>query len=82
MRIEIRGESLPGIGGNTMASETENTRYYRFDVGNVLIRKMGEKIEKFGQNKRWEDASRLRHRFRYGDTGLTEISEEEALGML
>ncbi len=56
----------------------EETSYYRFPVGSVLIRKTGDKIEKKGKSGVWEDGSNLAYRFASGDTNLIEISEEEA----
>ena len=54
-------------------------KYYRFDVGDVIIRQTGDLIEKKGKNKVWEEAPQLRRRIQYGDTDIIEITEEEAM---
>ena len=56
----------------------EVTRYYRYPVGNVILRRTGNTIEKFGKNRVWEDASDQLRRFCRDDDSLTEISKEEA----
>ena len=55
----------------------EETKYYRFPVGSVLIRKTGDRIEKKGKSGVWEDASNLAWRFSSGDMDLTEVSTDE-----
>lgn len=61
--------------------ENEETRYYRFDIGNVIVRRTGDLIEKFGEDKQWVPAPHLRYRFMSGNMSLTEISKEEAAAM-
>ncbi len=56
----------------------EVTRYYRYPVGSVILRRTGNTIEKFGKNRVWEDASNQLWRFCGDDDSLTEISKEEA----
>ena len=56
----------------------EETRYYRFDIGDVIVRRTGDRIEKRGKNNIWEPAPHLRYRFMSGNMSLTEISKEEA----
>ena len=56
----------------------EETKYYRFDIGNVIVRRTGDLIEKKGKNNTWEPAPHLRYRFMSGNMSLTEISKEEA----
>ena len=60
----------------------EETKYYRFSVGSVIVRRTGNKIEKRGKRGVWEDAPQLYRRFVLPDSDLTEISEEEALRMM
>ena len=55
----------------------EKTRYYRFDRGNVIVRRTGDRIEKKGKSGVWEDAPNLRIRFISGDDSLIEISPDE-----
>ena len=57
----------------------ENTRYYRFKAGSVIVRRNGDRIEKKGKKGVWEDASNLAWRFVRDDDALIEISEEEAM---
>ncbi len=62
-----------------MRPETEaETRYYRFSVGSVIVRRTGEKIEKKGRSGVWEAAPQLAWRFVTEDESLIEISAEEA----
>jgi hypothetical protein len=56
----------------------EKVKYYRFDVGSVVIRQTGDLIEKKGKSGVWEEAPQLRRRILYGDTDVIEISKEEA----
>ena len=56
----------------------EETKYYRYDIGNVIVRRTGDLIEKMGKNNIWEPAQHLRYRFMSGNMSLTEISKEEA----
>lgn len=57
----------------------EKTKYYKFTAGSVILRRTGDKIEKFGKKGVWEDASNLAWRFARGDDSLIEISEEDIL---
>ncbi len=54
------------------------TRYYKFPVGSVVLRRSGDKLEKKGKKGIWEDASNQLWRFYSGDDDLIEISPEEA----
>ncbi|MBQ7636826.1 MAG: hypothetical protein IJS80_05915 [Lachnospiraceae bacterium] len=54
------------------------TRYYKFPVGSVVLRRTGDKLEKKGKKGIWEDASDQLWRFYSGDDDLIEISPEEA----
>ena len=56
----------------------EETKYYRFEKGEVIVRRTGDIIEKRGKNNIWEPAPQLRYRFMSGNMSLTEISKEEA----
>ena len=56
----------------------EETKYYRFDAGNVIVRRTGDLIEKIGKNNVWEPAPHMRYRFMSGNMSLTEITKEEA----
>ena len=60
----------------------EETKYYRYDIGDVIVRRKGDLIEKMGKNNIWEPAPHLRYRFMSGNMSLTEISIEEAEGMI
>ena len=55
----------------------EDTKYYRFDVGEVLVRRTGDKIEKKGKKGIWEEAPELLWRFNSDDLSLIELSGEE-----
>ena len=57
----------------------EKTRYYKFPVGNLIIRRTGNKIEKKGKSGIWENAMDQSWRFFSGDGDLIEISEKEAI---
>ena len=56
----------------------EETRYYRFESGNVILRRTGSRVEKFGRDGVWTYQPSLLSRFMNGMEGLEEISEEEA----
>ena len=60
----------------------EETKYYRYDIGDVIVRRKGDLIEKMGKNNIWEPAPHLRYRFMSGNMSLTEISKEESEGMI
>ncbi len=60
----------------------EETKYYRFDIGNVVVRRTGDIIEKMGKNNIWEPAQHLRFRFMSDNMSLTEISKEEAESLI
>jgi len=60
----------------------EETKYYRFSVGSVIVRRTGNKIEKMGRRGVWEDAPQLYWRFVAPDSDLIEITEEEAERMM
>ena len=60
----------------------EETKYYRFDTGEVIVRRTGDLIEKMGKNNIWEPAPHLRYRFMSGNMSLTEISKEEAEALI
>ena len=60
----------------------EEPKYYRFDKGNVIVRRTGDIIEKMGKNNIWEPAPNLRYRFMSGNMSLTEISKEEAENLI
>lgn len=60
----------------------EETKYYRFDTGEVIVRRTGDLIEKRGKNHIWEPAPHLRYRFMSGNMSLTEISKEEAEALI
>ena len=56
----------------------EETRYYRFDEGNAILRRTGDRVEKFGRDGVWVYRPHLISRFANGEEGLEEISEKEA----
>lgn len=60
----------------------EQTQYYKFIAGSVIVRRTGDMIEKHGKNGEWEDAKDLAWRFSRDDDALIEITEEEALSMI
>ena len=60
----------------------EETKYYRFDIGNVVVRRTGDIIEKMGKNNIWEPAQHLLFRFMSDNMSLTEISKEEAESLI
>lgn len=54
------------------------TRYYRFESGDVILRKTGNRVEKFGRDGVWTYRPSLISRFMNGEEGLVEITEQEA----
>lgn len=55
----------------------EKYSYYRFPVGNVILRKKGALLEKKGKSGVWENAADQLWRFASGDTNLIEIAPPE-----
>ncbi len=55
------------------------TRYYRFESGNVILRRTGDRVEKFGRDGVWIYQPSLLSRFMNGEEGLVEITEQEAM---
>lgn len=55
----------------------EGTEYYRFPIGNVILRKKGDVLEKKGRKGIWEDASDQLWRFADGDLNLEKIDYQE-----
>lgn len=58
------------------------TRYYRFDSGDVILRRTGDRVEKFGRDGVWVYRPHLISRFANGEEGLEEISEKEAMRLV
>ena len=54
-------------------------QYYRFPVGEVILRRKGNIIEKKGKNGVWENASDQMWRFASGDLSLIPIDDPEPL---
>ena len=54
-------------------------KYYRFPVGEVIVRRSGDKIEKKGKKGIWEDAPDLMWRFARDDDALIEMSQDEVM---
>lgn len=55
----------------------DEMKYYRFEKGNVLVRRRGESIEKKGADGIWRSAPELLWRFASGDMSLTELAPED-----
>lgn len=60
----------------------QGTRYYRFESGNVILRKVGDKVEKLGKDGVWVYKPHLMSRFLNGEEGLVEITEQEAMALI
>lgn len=56
----------------------QQTQYYRFESGKVILRKVGDKVEKFGKDGVWVYKPHLMSRFLNGEEGLVQITEQEA----
>lgn len=56
-------------------SAMEKMKYYRFEKGNVLVRKCGDKVERKGADGVWRSAPELLWRFMSGDMSLVEVDE-------
>lgn len=54
------------------------TRYYKFDIGNGLMRRTGITIEYLDRNGNWIEDRNLIRKFVGGDTDFDEISFEQA----
>ena len=55
----------------------EEMKYYRFERGNVLVRRCGTKVEKKGADGVWRSAPELLIRFLTGDLSLIELEDWE-----
>lgn len=60
----------------------EKTRYYRFDTGNALLRRTGDRVEKLDRDGVWTYKPYLISYFMGGSEGLEEVSEQEARRIL
>ncbi len=56
----------------------EQTRYYRFEQSDIVVRVSGTVVEKRGADNVWKRAPELLYKFASGDVNLVEISEAEA----
>ncbi len=56
----------------------ERTRFYRFDIGDGLIRRTGPIIEYLDKDGKWVEDRNLIRKFVGGDTDFDEISFEQA----
>ena len=54
------------------------TRYYRFASGNVILRRTGDVVEKFGRDGTWHYQPHLLSYLMNGEDEPREITEEEA----
>ena len=61
---------------------THSYRYYRFESGNVILRRRGNRVEKFGKDGVWVYKPSLLSRFMNGGEGLLEITEREAMDFI
>jgi hypothetical protein len=61
---------------------TNETRYYKFDIGDGLMRRTGAKIEYLDERGIWVENRDLIRKFVGGDTDFDEISFEEALKII
>lgn len=56
----------------------DKIRFYKFDIGDRLIRRTGAKIEYLDMTGKWIEDRSLIRKFIGGDTDFDEITEEEA----
>ena len=56
----------------------EQTRYYRFEQSDIVVRVSGTVVEKRGADNVWKRAPELLYKFASGDVNLIEISEAGA----
>ena len=52
-------------------------QYYRFPVGDVILRRKGNVVEKKGKSGVWESAANELWRFASGDLSLIKIAPPE-----
>ena len=58
----------------------EQTKYYRFEQSDIVVRLTGTVVEKKGADNVWKRAPELLYKFASGDVNLIEISQAEAEG--
>ncbi|WP_010249273.1 hypothetical protein [Acetivibrio cellulolyticus] len=58
------------------------TRYYKFDIGDGLMRRTGAIIEYLDKDGNWIEDRNLIRKFIGGDTDFDEISFEHALKII
>lgn len=56
----------------------DKIRYYKFDIGDGLMRRTGTKVEYLDTTGKWIEDRNLIRKFIGGDTDFDEITEEEA----
>lgn len=56
----------------------EKIRFYKFDIGDGAMRRIGTKIEYLDSNGEWIEDRSLIRKFVDGDTDFDEITAEEA----
>ena len=56
----------------------EQTKYYRFEQSDIVVRLTGTVVEKKGADNVWKRAPELLYKFASGDVNLIEISQAEA----
>ena len=56
----------------------EKIRYYKFDIGDGAMRRIGARVDYLDSNGEWVEDRSLIRKFIGGDTDFDEITEEEA----
>lgn len=56
----------------------DKIRYYKFDIGDGLMRRTGAKIEYLDTTGKWIEDRNLIRKFIGGDTDFDKVTEEEA----
>lgn len=55
----------------------EKIRYYKFDIGDGAMRRIGARVDYLDSNGEWIEDRSLIRKFIGGDTDFDEITEEE-----
>ena len=63
---------------DSLVTVSDKYRYYKFTIGNGVMRRKGARVELLGKNGEWEEKRDLLTKFIGGDSDFDEITEAQA----